>query len=174
MLRQATDDDVDTIRALRNQKANRDVSLTAHEISAAEHLAWWSKASVDPARRVLIYDRDGRTAGVVNFFDLELDATPRSGAWGFFLDADGLAERGETLPAWIEVMKEAVGYAFDTLGLDELTGEVLEHNTVVRQMNRRFRFTEGEPEYRYADGRDVVVLPITLTKDNRRKPKEHR
>ena len=174
MLRQATDDDVDTIRALRNQKANRDVSLTAHEISAAEHLAWWSKASVDPARRVLIYDRDGRTAGVVNFFDLELDATPRSGAWGFFLDADGLAERGETLPAWIEVMKEAVGYAFDTLGLDQLTGEVLEHNTVVRQMNRRFRFTEGEPEYRYADGRDVVVLPITLTKDNRRKPKEHR
>ncbi len=174
MLRQATDDDVDTIRALRNQKANRDVSLTAHEISAAEHVAWWSKASVDPARRVLIYDRDGRAAGVVNFFDLELDASPRTGAWGFFLDADGLAERGETLPAWIEVMKEAVGYAFDTLGLDELTGEVLEHNTVVRQMNRRFRFTEGEPEYRYADGRDLVVLPIKLTKDNRRKPKEHR
>lgn len=174
MLRQATDDDVDTIRALRNQRANRDVSLTAHEISAAEHAAWWAKASVDPARRVLIYDRDGRTAGVVNFFDLELDASPRTGAWGFFLDAEGLAERGETLPAWIEVMKEAVGYAFDTLGLDELTGEVLEHNTVVRQMNRRFRFTEGEPEYRYADGRDVVVLPIKLTKDNRRKPKEHR
>ncbi|WP_433014284.1 GNAT family N-acetyltransferase [Kribbella sp. CA-294648] len=174
MLRQATDDDVDTIRALRNQQANRDVSLTAHEISAAEHAAWWSKASVDPARRVLIYDRDGRTAGVVNFFDLELDATPRTGAWGFFLDSEGLAERGETLPAWIEVMKEAVGYAFDTLGLDELTGEVLEHNTVVRQMNRRFRFTEGEPEYRYADGRDLVVLPIKLTKDNRRKPKENR
>lgn len=71
-------------------------------------------------------------------------------------------------------MKEAVGYAFDTLGLDELTGEVLEHNTVVRQMNRRFRFTEGEPEYRYADGRDLTVLPIKLTKDNRRKPKEPR
>ncbi|NEA35644.1 GNAT family N-acetyltransferase [Streptomyces sp. SID13031] len=170
MLRQATDDDVDTIRTLRNQQANRDVSITTHEISAEEHAGWWAKASVDPARRVLIYERDGRTAGVVNFFDL----TRTTGSWGFFLDADGLAETGETLPAWIEVMKEATGYAFDTLGLDELTGEVLEHNTAVRQMNRRFRFVEGEPELRYADGRDLTVLPIKLARENRRKPKEPR
>lgn len=170
MLRLATDDDVDTIRALRNQQANRDVSITAHEISAEEHAGWWAKASVDPSRRVLIYERDGRTAGVVNFFDL----APGSGAWGFFLDAEGLADTGETLPAWIEVMKEATGYAFDTLGLDELTGEVLEHNTVVRQMNRRFRFTEGEPELRYADGRELTVLPIRLAKSDRRKPREKR
>ncbi|WP_328332695.1 GNAT family N-acetyltransferase [Kribbella sp. NBC_00382] len=170
MLRQATDEDVDTIRALRNQQANRDVSITTHEISAEEHAGWWAKTSVDPSRRVLIYERDGRTAGVVNFFDLEQG----TGAWGFFLDADGLAETGETLPAWIEVMKEATGYAFDTLGLDELTGEVLEHNTVVRQMNRRFRFTEGEPELRYADGRELTVIPIKLSKADRRKPKETR
>jgi hypothetical protein len=107
----------------------------------------------------------------VNFFDLELDSEPRTGAWGFFLDAEGLAERGETLPAWIEVMKEATSYAFDELGLDDLRGEVLEHNTVVRQMNRRFRFVEGEPETRYADGRELTVLPISLNKHNRRKPK---
>lgn len=167
MLRPATDDDVDLILALRNQPANRDVSITSHEITPDEHAGWWAKASVDPARRVLIYERDGRTAGVVNFFDLEAS----TGAWGFFLDADGLAERGETLPAWIEVMKEATRYAFDELGLDELTGEVLEHNTAVRQMNRRFRFTEGEPQTRYADGRELTVLPITLLKDNRRRPK---
>ena len=29
-----------------------------------------------------------------------------------------------------------------------LTGEVLEGNDAVRQMNRRFRFAEGEPEHR--------------------------
>jgi hypothetical protein len=48
---------------------------------------------------------------------------------------------------------------------------VLEHNTVVRQMNRRFRFVEGEPELRYAGGREITVFPISLHKDNRRKPK---
>ena len=68
-------------------------------------------------------------------------------------------------------MKDATGYAFDQLGLDELTGEVLADNDVVRQMNRRFRFTEGEPETRLADGREITVYPISLHKDNRRKPK---
>ena len=167
MLRTATEADVDTIRRLRNQQANRDVSITSHEISADEHAAWWAKTSKDPSRRVLIYERDGAIAGVVNFFDLE----GTSGAWGFFLDADGLAERGETLPAWIEVMREATAYAFDELGLDVLSGEVLEHNTVVRQMNRRFRFVEGTPEVRYADGRELTVIPISLRKQDRRKGK---
>ncbi|MEV0795653.1 GNAT family N-acetyltransferase [Kribbella sp. NPDC050459] len=167
MLRAATEDDVDTIRRLRNQQANRDVSITAHEITADEHAAWWAKASADRSRRVLIYTRDGATAGVVNFFDLD----GPSGAWGFFLDADGLAERGETLPAWIEVMREATAYAFDDLGLEVLTGEVLEHNTVVRQMNRRFRFVEGTPQTRYADGREIRVIPISLREQDRRKGK---
>jgi RimJ/RimL family protein N-acetyltransferase len=169
VLRTATDGDVDIIRVLRNQEPNREVSINAHEISVDEHAGWWKKASVDPTRRVLIYERDGVTAGVVNFFDLDFDA--RTGAWGFFLDAEGLAERGETLPAWIEVMKDATGYAFDELGLDELHGEVLEHNAVVRQMNRRFRFVEGEPQTRSAEGREITVFPISLHKDNRRKPK---
>jgi RimJ/RimL family protein N-acetyltransferase len=164
MLRAATENDVDMIRRLRNQQANRDVSITSHEISADEHAAWWAKTSADPTRRVLIYEREGVTAGVVNFFDLD----GPSGAWGFFLDADGLAERGETLPAWIEVMREATSYAFDELGLELLTGEVLEHNAVVRQMNRRFRFVEGTPEQRYADGRELTVIPISLRKQDRR------
>ncbi|GAA1589726.1 hypothetical protein GCM10009804_52430 [Kribbella hippodromi] len=164
MLRTATDADVGLILTMRNQQANRDVSLTTHEISADEHAAWWAKTSLDPGRRVLIYLRDGVPAGVVNFFDL--DGT--SGSWGFFLDAEGLAETGATLPAWIEVMREATEYAFDELGLELLTGEVLEHNTVVRQMNRRFRFTEGTPETRYAGGREIIVIPISLRKQDRR------
>jgi RimJ/RimL family protein N-acetyltransferase len=171
VLRRATDGDVETIRILRNQRPNREVSINAHVISADEHAGWWDKTRLDRSRRVLIYERGGVTAGVVNFFDLALDATPRTGAWGFYLDAVGLAERGETLPAWIEVMKEATSYAFDELGLDDLHGEVLEDNAVVRQMNRRFRFVEGEPQVRLADGREITVVPISLNKDNRRKPK---
>jgi len=170
-LRPGRDGDRDRVLAWRNHPDVRRASITHHVIEPAEHRAWWQRVSTADNRRVLIYERDGVVAGVVNFFDLELDTEPRTGAWGFFLDADGLAERGETLPAWIEVMKEATSYAFDELGLDDLYGEVLEHNTVVRQMNRRFRFVEGEPETRYSDGREITVLPISLNKFNRRKPK---
>ena len=59
----------------------------------------------------------------------------------------------------------------DDLGLEVLTGEVLEHNTVVRQMNRRFRFVEGTPQTRYADGREIRVIPISLREHDRRKGK---
>lgn len=168
MLRLATDADVGSIRQWRNQQPNRDVSVNVHEITPAEHAAWWAKASVDPSRRVLVYERDGVGRGVVNFFDLILDGPERSGAWGFFLDAEGLAERGETLPAWIEIMREAEAYAFDELGLDVLHGEVLEHNAVVRQMNRRFRFVEGDSRHREVDGRPIIVIPISLHRSQRR------
>jgi RimJ/RimL family protein N-acetyltransferase len=149
MLRSASEDDVETIRAWRNQEPNRLVSISSHEIGAEEHAAWWARTRVDPTRRVLVYERDGVPAGVVNFFDL--DGT--TGGWGFYLDAEGLAARGETLPAWLEIMREAVDYAFDELRLAELRGEVLEHNTAER---------------RDADGRTIVVIPIALNRENRR------
>lgn len=168
LLRKATDADVRSMLVWRNQERNREVSITSHEITAEEHAEWWARASIDPKRRVLIYERGGLRSGVVNFFDLSLDE-PRVGSWGFFLDAAGLVERGETLPAWIEVMREAVNYAFDELRLIQLRGEVLENNTVVRQMNRRFRFVEGKPKRRVSGGREITVIPITLDRENRRR-----
>ena len=105
MLRPATDADVDAIRRWRNQEPNRAVSINEHEITPDEHAAWWARTIVDPTRRVLIYERAGTPAGVVNLFDLALDGEPKTGSWGFFLDAEGLDSRGEILPAWIEVMR---------------------------------------------------------------------
>jgi RimJ/RimL family protein N-acetyltransferase len=164
MLRPARDTDVDDIRRWRNQEINRAVSISAHEISAAEHAAWWAAARVDTRRRVLVYERAGVPSGVVSFFDLDLDGEPRTGSWGFFLDAEGLDARGETLPAWLEIMRAALSYAFDELRLDELRAEVLEHNTAVRQMNRRLKFVEGRPVQRQVNGRTVTVIPLVLSR----------
>ncbi|WP_410812044.1 GNAT family N-acetyltransferase [Micromonospora sp. 067-2] len=168
MLREATVDDVHLMLSWRNQGTNRQVSKTSHHITADEHARWWSTVAADPSRRVLVYVRDDLPCGVVTFFDLRLDS-PRTGAWGFYLDADGLAERNETLPAWLAVMREAVEYAFDGLHLDRLDGEVLAHNTVVRQMNRRFRFVEGTPRQERSDGREITVIPISLAQADRRR-----
>jgi RimJ/RimL family protein N-acetyltransferase len=169
MLRPATDGDLDHMRQWRNQLPNRAVSNQSHEITADEHAAWWARIRADRTRQVLIYERDGVPSGVVNFFDLALDGEVKTGSWGFYLDAAGLDERRETLPAWLEVMREAVDHAFNRLQLDRLDGEVLEHNAVVRQMNRRFRFVEGEPEQRKVDGRRLIVIPISLARADRRR-----
>ncbi|TCB93443.1 peptide chain release factor 2 [Micromonospora zingiberis] len=168
MLRDATGDDVNLMLSWRNQEINRQVSKTHHVITADEHARWWAGTRTDPTRRVLTYLHDGTPCGVVNFFDLRFDG-PRTGSWGFYLDADGLAERGETLPAWLGVMRAAVDHAFDVLTLDRLDGEVLAHNAVVRQMNRRFRFVEGPGRPEIHDGREITVIPISLDRAARRR-----
>ena len=178
MLRRAEERDVDAMREWRNQPANREVSVHQHEIGDQEHRDWWSRVQDDPTRRVLVFEYDGRGLGIVNFFDLELDAPARTGAWGFFLDHETTTSEGTAMMAWMQVMKEATEYAFadepDGLALDVLTGEVLDGNDAVRTMNRRFRFTEGTPEEREVDGRTIRVFPILLRREDRRGPRGSR
>ena len=172
MLRRAAEHDVDAMLEWRNQPANREVSIHQHEIGADEHRAWWSRTQNDPTRRVLVFEHEGRALGIVNFFDLDLDGTPRTGSWGFFLDHATVTAEGTTMLVWMQVMKQATAYAFDEepdgLALDVLAGEVLDGNEAVRTMNRRFRFAEGEPETREVDGNRITVHPISLRREDRR------
>ncbi|MBW9209510.1 GNAT family N-acetyltransferase [Mumia sp. zg.B21] len=163
MLRAPTAADRDTVRAWRNQAINREVSVTDHMISEAEHRRWWDAVAEDPSRRMLVFVHDDLPCGAVNFFDIDLDA--RTGSWGFFLDNETLSAEGTLLSAWMAIMRQATDYAFDTLGLDRLHGEVLEDNAPVRQMNRRFGLVERTDDVREIDGRRFV--PITLTREER-------
>ena len=171
MLRNAGRDDLDNMLAWRNQSANREVSNNQHVISLQEHLAYWDRVKDDPTKRVLIFEVDGRPRGIVNFFDLQQDSSPRTGSWGFFLDSESATAEGTAMLLWTKVMSEALDYAFDNLGLDILDAEVLEHNEAVRAMNRRYRFTEGMPEEREVGGRTIRVIPISLRREDRRRPR---
>lgn len=170
MLRPAEERDVEAMREWRNQDVNRDASINSHVITAEEHRAWWDRVRVDPTRRVLVFESGGRPLGVVNFFDIDTGTgtQPRTASWGFFLDSETTTAEGTAMTAWMQVMKEATAYAFDDLGVDVLEGEVLAHNEAVRQMNRRYRFTEGQPEQRETDDRTITVIPISLRREDRR------
>lgn len=164
-LRPATAEDVALMLSWRNQQINREMSTRQHVIGREEHREWWERTSHDPSRLVLIFESDGRSLGVVNFSDL--DQATRSASWGFYLDHETAAAEGLTFLAWVQVMREALDYAFDDLDLDALEGEVLAVNEAVRAMNRRFGFVEGAPEQRISDGGDVVVHPIRLRREDR-------
>lgn len=166
MLRPAEERDLAPMREWRNQEANREVSIQQHVITPDEHRAWWERVQQDPTRQVLVFEVDGRALGVVNFFDIDRDA--RTASWGFFLDNETTTAEGTAMTAWMQVMREATDYAFDVLDVDVLGGEVLAENEAVRQMNRRYRFTEGEPEQRTVDGRTLTVIPISLRREDRR------
>ena len=156
MLRAALDTDRDVILDWRNHPAVRQVSLTTHVIGVDEHRAWWARADADPSRRVLIFEHDGRPAGVVMFADI--DPATKSATWGFYLDVAGLTAAGALLPAWMRLEQEAVAFAFDELGLDSLGGETLASNTQVLALHRRFGFRETRRYRRDVDGTPTDVV----------------
>jgi UDP-4-amino-4,6-dideoxy-N-acetyl-beta-L-altrosamine N-acetyltransferase len=160
VLRPATDSDRESILRWRNHPDVRAVSLTRHVISPDEHASWWEAVQQDSSRKVLVYERKDVPSGVVTFFDIDTDA--RSAWWGFYLDIDGLTERGELLPVWVAIEREAVRFAFEELGLEVLEGEVLASNQAVRNMNRRHRFTETGSDTRVVDGEQVEVVHMRL------------
>ncbi len=158
MLRPATEADKESVRVWRNHPQVRAVSLTRGVISPEEHDAYWRRLQDDPTRIVLMYDRGDTPSGVVTFFDVDRDA--RTAMWGYYLDNEGLQARGELLPAWIKIQREAVQYAFGELGLDQLDGEVLDVNEAVRNMNRRNGFEEIEAREHTIEGEQVLVHTI--------------
>lgn len=165
MLREATEADVSAILRWRNHPDVRALSFTTHEISQEEHARWWAGVRSDPDRLVMVYERSGFPSGVVAF-DLHDDG--RMATWSFYLDVSGLEERGEILPAWLEIEREVVAYAFDRLGLSVLTGEMLGSNTAVRQLHRRYGFEEVGTYQRKIDGQIREVVQIELRSENRR------
>lgn len=163
MLRPATDEDSADVLRWRNHPEVRAVSLTQHEIDADEHAVWWEATKGNPTRAVYVYLRHEVPSGVVTFFDIDPDAG--SAWWGYYLDNEGLGARGELLPAWIEIQRQAKRFAFDELGLTTLEGEVLEANEAVRRFNRRNGFSEIDSYTRDIDGVPTPVLRVRATKN---------
>ncbi|MFG3435749.1 GNAT family N-acetyltransferase [Nonomuraea sp. NPDC047897] len=162
MLRPARDDDLPALLRWRNHPRVRAASFTTHVIGATEHARWWAAVRHDPARRVLVYEHDGRDAGVVTFSGLAPAAT--TGEWGFYLDLSGLERTGAVLAAWAGLERAAIGHAFGPLGLTTLRGQVLAGNEPVRRLHRRFGFTEVGVHRREVDGTPVDVVTVELTR----------
>lgn len=169
MLRVAEEADRDVVLGWRNHPQVRKVSLTTHEITPAEHAAWWSALAADDKRGLLIFEWAGVPAGVV-IFDRRQEAE-RGVIWSFYLDTDGLTARGALLPAWVALEREAVDYAFDVLGAQKLGGETLASNVPVLRLHKRFGFTVTESYERDIDGELVEVNWTSLNVADRKLPR---
>ena len=151
------------VRRWRNRPARAGGQLlTDHEIGEAEHRGWWSATTADDTCRILIYEHDGVPSGVVNLFDHDVRA--RRAGWGFYLDVDGLGERGELLAAWMRIEAEAITYAFAELGIGTLRGEVLARNEAVRTLHRRHGFVEVGTYTRRVAGAEEPVVVMELVR----------
>ncbi|NUT33338.1 MAG: GNAT family N-acetyltransferase [Hamadaea sp.] len=168
MLREAIESDRDMVLTWRNHPQVRKVSFTTHEIAPEEHARWWAAAGADPLRHILIFEWRGVPAGVVTFDARDPDAGV---VWGFYLDYAGLEERGELMPAWIELERDAVDHAFDVLKVERIGGETLAWNAPVLQLHRRMGFTATKRYEREVDGVPQEVVWTELSAADRRPTK---
>jgi RimJ/RimL family protein N-acetyltransferase len=103
----------------RNEPSTRAVSLTTHEITLAEHRAWFAQKLEDPSSAILIIEEDDRPVG-----QLRLDLVARDVAEVSI----GLApeERGRGIGR--EALRLAVGAAAATYGATRLRALVRAEN----------------------------------------------
>jgi UDP-4-amino-4,6-dideoxy-N-acetyl-beta-L-altrosamine N-acetyltransferase len=117
-----------------------------HEITLAEHLAWFDSATLNPLRHLLIYQEDNQPLGYVN---ITQHSSKQIADWGFYLSPEAPKGSGSRLG------KAALKYAFTSLSLHKICGEALDYNqrSINFHLNQGFK-QEGVLRDQYFDGEE--------------------
>jgi UDP-4-amino-4,6-dideoxy-N-acetyl-beta-L-altrosamine N-acetyltransferase len=155
-LRPMQESDLSQVLAWRNHPDVRKNMYTQHVISAEEHAAWFARVQIDPTKRYFVCVDDGEPLGVVGFYSIS--PHHKTAEWAFY--SGNLARRG--LGSHMEYL--ALSLAFDELGLEKLSCEVLGFNESVISFHRKHGFRrEGiRHQQHLIDGKyeDVHLLAL--------------
>jgi UDP-2,4-diacetamido-2,4,6-trideoxy-beta-L-altropyranose hydrolase/UDP-4-amino-4,6-dideoxy-N-acetyl-beta-L-altrosamine N-acetyltransferase len=131
LLRIMTDADLPMVRAWRNHDSIRTFMLTQDDIAPDAHRSWFEKASTDPNRHLMIFEQDRQPNG---FMNLKVDPASNSADWGFY------AAPGAPKGTGTRMGEAAIAYAFQTLGVNKICGQVLDYNEASLRFHQRLGF----------------------------------
>lgn len=114
--RPMTKEDLEQVLSWRNHQDIRRYMYSQHEISIEEHARWFSFASQDPKRHLLVFEINGIPHG---FFQINQISTDGIADWGFYAAPDAPRGTGRVLG------KAALHFAFEKLKLNKLCGQTL-------------------------------------------------
>lgn len=124
--------------------------LTQHEIAMNDHRAWYEKASSDPRKHLLIFQKNSLPLGFINFTEI---AEGKISEWSFHTAPDSPKGSGTRLGV------AALNYAFGELGLHKVCGQVLGYNERSARLHQRLGFlSEGILRDQYYDGHDYHAV----------------
>jgi UDP-4-amino-4,6-dideoxy-N-acetyl-beta-L-altrosamine N-acetyltransferase len=148
-------DDLGLVRAWRNHPDIRRHMFTRHEISLEEHSRWFERASAQPGRQLLIFERGDEPAGFVN---LACIVQPAVWDWGFYVAPGSPRGTGRRLAG---VVLRAV---FGDMSAHKLCAQVLSSNEWSLRFHDALGFArEGVLREQQHDGsgyRDVVCFGL--------------
>ncbi|WP_339868271.1 UDP-4-amino-4,6-dideoxy-N-acetyl-beta-L-altrosamine N-acetyltransferase [Pseudohongiella nitratireducens] len=140
--------DLELVLQWRNHPEIRRYMYTTHEITPEEHALWYSKASVDPKKHLLIYESNNEPLGFVNIAQVNDGGVAE---WGFYVSPDAGEGTGRGLG------DAALNYAFSTLRLHKLCGQALATNERSIRFHERLGFQhEGRLRNQHFDGRTYI------------------
>lgn len=131
-IRLMTEADLPVVLDWRNHPNVRRHMFTQHEIGLDEHRNWFSKAKVDPDKRLLIVEEENQGIGYAQFSRIA-----KSGVadWGFYVRPEAPKGTG------IKVGIAALNYAFCDLMLHKVCGQVIEYNQASVAFHQRLGFS---------------------------------
>ncbi len=132
-------EDLALIHTWRNSDRIRKAMYTDHLISASEHEAWFGNALESLSCRYYIAELQGSPIGFVSFTGITPPppTAPANCDWTFYLGAEE-APRGTG--ACMEYL--TLEMAFELLGIQKLSCEVLASNPAVIRLHKKFGFEE--------------------------------
>ncbi|WP_412852676.1 UDP-4-amino-4,6-dideoxy-N-acetyl-beta-L-altrosamine N-acetyltransferase [Ectothiorhodospira shaposhnikovii] len=128
-----SENDLEYVLRWRNHPDIRRFMLSQHEITLAEHQAWFGRASRDEARALLVIEEHGQPRGCVIFSGVHKNATAE---WSFYSAPGNPAGTGTRICA------EALNFAFNELDVHKVAGKVLDFNHPSIRVHQRLGFTQ--------------------------------
>lgn len=137
-------EDLELVLAWRNHLDVRRYMYTQHEITFEEHSQWFSRASQDANRHLLIFEMDAVPLGFINIHQI---STGGIADWGFYAAPHTPKGTGKALG------QAALQYAFDAAGFHKLCGQALAYNYRSIQFHQSLGFKhEGILRQQHFDG----------------------
>lgn len=131
-LRLVEEGDLGYMLSWRNHPEVRKYMYTRHEISLEEHISWWKRTKENKRQKYFMYEYEGVALGVVGFVDI--DCRNMNCSWAFYASPDAPRGTGSKM----EFL--ALDFVFKTLGLKKIFCEVLDFNTSVIKLHKKFGF----------------------------------
>ena len=150
--------DLELVLEWRNHPDIRMHMYQSDVIALAEHRNWFRSAEIDPDRKLLIFEVDGAPVGYVNFKLMDADEA----IWGFYCAPGSPRGTGALLG------EAALSYAFGSLAVEKVWGEVLPQNAASQRFHLRQGF-ELEAMISYGAGSEHEIKDVRrylLTKTN--------
>lgn len=128
-------DDLETVLAWRNHQEIRHYMLNGDLIGIDEHRAWFSRASLDSSRILLIIEEESIPFGFAQFGDIDYRGVAE---WGFYVCPAARKGSGRKLAFC------ALRYVFEMAGLRKIYGRVVDSNIASIAFHKMIGFKEEQ------------------------------